>query len=103
MPQMQLQYSFAECCKPVCLHSELHVMGIGAKQIGLNEKKKKRCLSACGYLCVCTPNVKVALFPILFCYDCNLNMRQNIAIFFPSTSIAPPYFTILKRHFTRVV
>lgn len=39
MSQVQLQYSFAECWKPACLQSELHVMGICAKQLGLNEKK----------------------------------------------------------------
>lgn len=39
MSEMQLRYSFAECCKPACLQSELHVMGIGAMQLGLNEKK----------------------------------------------------------------
>jgi len=36
---MQLQYSFAECCKPACLQLVLPVMGISAKQLGLNEKK----------------------------------------------------------------
>lgn len=45
MSQVQRQYSFTGCCKPACLQSDLDAMGIGVKQLGPNEEKKK---SECG-------------------------------------------------------
>lgn len=84
MSQTQPQFSFAECCKPACLQSEFHVMGIGAKQLGLNEKNNV-CLDVdmCVFDTKCKGSPVGCLFLTPFCYNsCNLNMKQNIAIFF---------------------
>lgn len=75
-------------------------MGIGAKQLGLNEKKT----FVCTWIRVCL-HTKCKGIPVgcrfltSFCYNsCNLNMEENIATFLPLTPIVPAHFIILKRH-----
>lgn len=95
---MQPQFSFAECCKPACLQSELHVMRIGAKQLGLNEKNNV-CLDVdmCVFDTKCKGSPVGCLFLTPFCYNsCNLNIKQNIAIFFSFNSHSPTPFHYIK-------